>query len=834
MPTNITALVLDALGTMGTPPATADELTAMLQQWRAFFGTTATSPSTTAADLTVWSTALATLLAAPDRAQELSLVQQASDNPLLGLLLVMACMPGTAKRQAQRWWDLLSTEQGANGLITGWKIKNLPPPATGRKYLIISDLHRDAASDDRGLLTPGSIHHFKKNAALYERILDSVIADGSCTLIEAGDCEELWFVRSVADYPKQADGSLDIGAKLQEILGTYPNVYAKLRQLHYAGRYLRIYGNHDSFLKKVGTDDSIGQVLRTVMEQRPAGVTTTVPFEIYDGFIIDGVKTMMEHDVLELGGDIVDLVTQQKTLDQFVNGVLQGRLGLDSLAYTEKRRMLVTHGHQFDVWNSPDNEILGLLIANTVATFVDRNMDPFLDLRGIALEGNPLVNFGDVFSHWMIFNCWPARMAAVRFAHGVQHTPNDQRLLHDSIMFSESVATLYGTFGIALNWVDAAGNEVTPAQSRTQLDLTTPRGLMDYLSRHHLHHMCIGHTHNPHSQPAITLQNLATVAMPLAPVIKKIQSALPDFLEPQVKTMYFNSGTAGWMEGVIWGIEIDEEGQARLVFWTDNSLKPEYMDWELQPLPAAIRNNLLQGLTTALGAPVTEVEQYVEDIYTLLKNRLAALNVSPAASAAALARSTIVPVYALALSLMSSASASGLHLLKEVPKGLQGRLDALRDQFDQIRSFTIDVLLTMKRRALRGFTSNAQRDQHVIRAPISPGARSRLDRFKRILKSMGMSESEALHYGGLLLSVFDDFPRNLPFFSTLAEPLYPPAPLEESDTPVLHALLATLWMYPPQGQTVVVGDVAMNAAFAVDGTSVTLTVTIEKNVGGIV
>src|SRR4029079_17640714 len=113
-----------------------------------------------------------------------------------------------------------------------------------------------------------------------------------------------------------------------------------------------------------------------------------------------------------------------------------------------------------------------------------------------------------------------------RFAHGVQHTPNDQRLLHDSIMFSESVATLYGTFGIALNWVDAAGNEVTPAQSRTQLDLTTPRGLMDYLSRHHLHHMCIGHTHNPHSQPAITLQNLATVAMPLAPVIKKIQSAL--------------------------------------------------------------------------------------------------------------------------------------------------------------------------------------------------------------------------------------------------------------------------------------------------------------------
>jgi len=829
MAENITHQVLDALGSLDPPPTASQEMLALLQQWQAYFAAVFAPPAPLA-------TLVQTLVAAPTRAQKLDLIKQAAENPLVGLSLVFAALPGTANRQLLRWWQMLFLEQTGTGAIPGWNVKMLPAPApaSGRRYLIISDLHRDATTDDRGALQSGSIDHFKANAALYERILDFAM-DGGYTLLEGGDCEELWFVRSVADYPKKPDGTLDVAAKLQEIINSHPNVYLKLRQLHHANRYFRIYGNHDSFLKPAGNppDNSIGQVLKTAMEQRPPGLTTpAVPFEIFDAFIIDGVKSMTEHALLPFLKDTLKLARGQVTKEQYVESLLKCRLGLDSNDYTDKRRMIVTHGHQFDVWNSPDNEILGMLIANTVGMFVDRNMDPFLDVRGVAWGGNPLFEFEDLFARLPVFDSWPARQSAVRFAHEVQHKPNGQRVLNDSIMFSESIAAVYGTFGIALNWVDPAGNQVTAAQTRSApgFDVTDPEDLAEYFSRHYLHHLCIGHTHNPHSQPALTLKNLGFIAPPLLPITLLLRLILPNFLEPQLKTNYFNSGTAGWMEGVIWGIEIDETGQARLVFWSHNSIGPEYMDWELQPLPTAIKNNLLQGLTEAFKRPITELEDSVNDIYTSLKNRLALLNIAPAAIAASLERAASISIHALVAGLMSSAPARGLRYLREVRKGVQGQIDELQKQYEELRGFTFEVLFSMKRRALQGFgpAANPEWDQFVIRAPIPAPARARLERFKRVLGTMGLNQDDALHYAGMTLAAFDNFPRNLPFFSTMAEPLNPEARLEESDTPVLHALLATLWMYPPNGQTVRIGDVVLASEFALEATDVRLTVSIYK------
>ena len=825
MAQNTTHLVLDALGALEAQPAAVDEMLALLQQWQTYFAELFAPPPPLSA-------LVLTMLAAPTRAQKLDLIRQAAENPLIGLSLVIATAPGTFNRQVARWWEMLSFEQAANGTIPGWDVKTLPAPATGGpKYLIISDLHRDAASDDRGPLASDSIDHFKGNAALYERILDFAY-NGGYTLLEGGDCEELWFVRRVPDYPKKGDGTLDVAAKLQEIMNSHPQVYDKLRRLHRANRYYRIYGNHDSFLKPAGADDSIFRVLRTFMEQLPAGVSAApVPFKIFDAFIIDGVKSMTEQSAFDLLLDAIKLKRGQMTKEQYVASLLKGRLGLDSNDYTDKRKMIVTHGHQFDVWNSPGNEILGMLIANTVGTFIDRHMDPFLDCRGVALGGNPLFEFEDLFARLPVFDSWPARQSAVRFAHEVQHKPNRERVLNDSIMFSESIAAIYGTFCIGLNWVDANGNEVTAAQSRSApgFDVTDPMQLAEYYSRHYMHHLCIGHTHNPHSQPGFTLKNLGFVAPPLWPVTTLLRILLPSFLEPQVKTMYFNSGTAGWMEGVIWGIEIGQDGQARLVFWTDNSVGPEYMDWELQPMPSAIKNNLLAGLSAAFLKPITELQDSVEDIYTSVKNRLVALGMAPAAVTAAMVRAVSIPIHALVVGLMSSAPARGLRHLKEVPRGVQRRLDGLRREIEELRGFTFEVIFTMKRRALQGFTAG-EWDQLVIRAPIPASARSRLDRFKRIIKTTGLTDDAALHYAGMLLASFDEFPRNLPFFSTMAEPLNPEVRLEESDTPVLHALLGTLWMYPPKGENVRVGDVVLRSEFAVAGDEVSLTVRIEKYV----
>jgi hypothetical protein len=78
----------------------------------------------------------------------------------------------------------------------------------------------------------------------------------------------------------------------------------------------------------------------------------------------------------------------------------------------------------------------------------------------------------------------------------------------------------------------------------------------------------VGHTHWPQSRPMLHLGMLkvhnTNVAIPL-----------------RLPTLYYNSGTCGWWEGVLWGVEITSYGQPKLFYWDKGAKSPSHMSWEL-------------------------------------------------------------------------------------------------------------------------------------------------------------------------------------------------------------------------------------------------------------
>lgn len=823
-PSNVLNEMLQSLGRLSTSPV-KQEMVTLLQEWAEYFGA---SVADLKDKIGAWAGQLYVLLDGPDRKTELELLALARLNPLLGITLILSALPGTASRCALRWFTSFFVEQGKDSELPGWTIKRLPAPAPGGpKYLILSDAHRDLVSDYKGKLTIGSIDHFRSNAQLYSDVLAHAITN-HYTVIEAGDCEELWYVGDLAGYPTQPDGTLDVAKHLSDIVHDHQAIYDQLCALDADGRYIRIQGNHDSFVRYNDTDDSVGQVLRTTM-QNPA-------FTVYDGCMIEGIKTMMEPDVLGLLRDAASLAASGKA-EQLGERLLRGRLGLDSGAYTDTCKMLIAHGHQWDFWNSAENEILGLLITNTVAIFVDQHMDPFLDLRGISWAGNPLIDFGDLFTRLPIFNSWLDKQAAVRFAHQVQHMPNHDRVLQDSVVFSESLVALWAGFGMALNWRAPDGKVVTAEDSRKELDLRTHTGIAEYLGRHHFHHICIGHTHNPQSQPFLTLTNLGDLIPPLKPLTGLLQRLLPGFLQPQFKTTYFNSGTGGWMEGVIWAIRIDGDGQAHLIYWTQNSKAPELMDWELTALDNDVKQHLREGLALALQLPVNELNQHVENLVKLIRQRLIDLKIAVEEQVAVFAQAVAAPIHLLALALMDKARSVirryGLfELSQEIRNGARQAIDKALDELNRrlldVRTFMHDVMLSVKRRALRGFVLDTDVDYYIATLEISDPAKLSLNRFASILRAMGTVEDAVLHVAGLAFAGFNEFPSSLPFFSSMAASLNPAARLRDSAAPVLQSLLSTLWMYPPFNEPITIRGVAVRSTFKLDGSQIKLIVALSK------
>ncbi len=462
-----------------------------------------------------------------DEAAEWALLSMARYTPL-GIQLIIAGIFHCLRHHPLPWWKLMFKDIENDPNL---KVKRLPAPAPGGpKYLIFSDIHRDAQSDRREPLEFGSIDHFSANQPLYCEILDYAF-DHGYTVLEVGDCDELWFFRDYSIGPRE---------KLQQIVATHRPVYDRLFKLHRAGRYFRVYGNHDCYIRR----PAVFAVLQEIFDRDKAA--TDPPFEVYDFAIIDGIKTMDESIL---------------------------HFGLDSTPYTTKAPMIIAHGHQWDFWNCDENNIIGKLIVSAIATPVDFLDDPFIDAGGIAFSGSPIINFADVMANAFILQSFPAYLPACKLAHRIQHLPDRRRHTRDDIFYLESLAALTG----------ATMKVKKTAEAR------------DYQKNNLI---CLGHTHYPQSQPYYNLRSLIPFVAPLLMNLEQnISQRVHGLIRPQlalVKSRYFNSGTAGWMEGVIWAIQVDETGQARSIYWTRDTRidHPQTMDWELPVMAEELRQKL--------------------------------------------------------------------------------------------------------------------------------------------------------------------------------------------------------------------------------------------------
>jgi len=539
----------------------------------------------------------------------------------LGVLLALvgAVWNGIRPNHLVPWADLLFKNIEEDNSIKQLRLE--PPGKDGRKYLIFSDIHRDEQSDNRGPLNVGSIHHFSGHKELYLNLLEYA-DDQGYTVIEAGDAEELWFVRDFEQYP--ADRRSE--HLLQSIISWHQAIYDKQKELHGQGRFYRIIGNHDSQLR----DGSVRQHLEGAIGE------PNKPFTLYDYLIIPQVKTM-DDGLLEVVKDLWNANTDQQRVEVLKQALILDRIGLDSDPYTSRKPMIVTHGHQWDFWNCDPNNLVGKLFANTVGVTVDMLNDPLTDMGGINYGGTALVNWRDLLANLFVFNNFPTHAPARRFAHQIQHRRESDRFMIDDVMYIETLPALLSYLAMPLDHVPyndagAPGAKRTWTEFRDGLaDPGSPIGPLDAFD-HLLNQLCIGHTHYPQAAPYFDVEALLTG--PLSALIGHIRAQIAERffgIAPSLnllKSRYYNSGTAGWHEGVIWAVEINEHGEARLVYWTEDTRidRPQTMDWQLPRMDDAMRQ--------LLASRKAEVEAYLAELLEALGDSLVeiARNVGTAAS----------------------------------------------------------------------------------------------------------------------------------------------------------------------------------------------------------
>lgn len=856
----------------GTDPVPSTEaFLDLLSEWSAFVGGLTQSVQYTKTELETWAGIVQQASAMPGNDGKLFILKEVRENRMLGVGLITLAFPDRIKNGSKRWWNMLFAEQQTDGNIhlpnangAGQEpfmtVKQLPAPDpdNDHKYLIFSDIHRDSNQDDKGRYQLDSIDHFTANKDLYLQLLQYAESAGY-TVIEGGDCEELWFVGK--EYPMVGNppNKLSPADKLQQAIMSHDAVYTKLADLHKQGRYVRVQGNHDSYVK----DPAVFGVLKTKMES-----TGGPAFQIYDACIIDGVKTMMEHSAFGLVMNSFDILTGngpeagKKTVgEQLAEQMLAGKLGLNSNDYTATTRMLICHGHQFDFWNCPENELLGLLMSNTVGVPADEVMDPLIDVGGIALQGNPFIDFGAMFASLPVFNSWIDEQSSVQLAHDIQHQANSHRLLKDDIFFFETIPTFWGAFGLFLN----AGGK-TPAQSRQELGLRTAAGVplgpldkvRDYFNRHAFNHICLGHTHVPHSQPYVTLKNASAIMPPLAPVFLALDQKLAalqeklKILPTKLKTGYFNSGTAGWMQGIVWAIEIETTGQARLVYWTKNSKGPEYMDWELPPLDAenaASTAQFNQAVEDFISKPIDASDQKAEALYNQLKERIEELKGNADQFEDWMQESFTIPLDILGAGLLTPGaflqqagqkirSYTLDELKKDTSEGIEKASETIREELEEklapLRDFSLDVFMSVKRREILGFDPGEKEEIITIKVPYPSGAKDTLDKLScffapvtgGISKDPKKPSPAAQHIAAFAYSIFGDFPNNMPFFSSMDEISDPAVRARRTSTPILQAFLSTLWIYPQNGSPLNFNNVQLGTTFTIDGGWIELTVVL--------
>ena len=622
-----------------------------------------------------------------DQESEFLLIQIGRNVPLgvifalVGVLINAGRLAYDTTRDPSIWNHLLLQSIEEDDALN---VKRLDPPGNGTKYLIFSDVHRDAGSDDRGRITFGSIDHFTVHKQMYLDLLEWADNDGY-TVIEAGDGEELWFIRDFESFNGPA-------AMLSEIIATHQPIYDKLADMHSRSRYYRIIGNHDSYLR----DQPVFDVLAA---QFPDGE----PFQFYDHLIIPDVLTMND-GLLDFVFDYFGTEPDERR-DQFIERFQQqtlGRIGLDSDVYINKKPLIVTHGHQWDFWNCDRNNLVGKLFANSVGVPVDMLLDPFIDIGGIHGSGNISVNFADVLAGLPVANNFTAYAPSRKFAHEIQQQSDAQRLLIDDIFYFETLTALAAWLTMPLNVVVDSDNTRTWSQF-----LANPS--LEDLPGHLFNQIVIGHTHYPQARPFIDIEGL--LLGPLADVVQALRSALAEVsfgFEPTINFIqppYYNSGTAGWKEGVIWALEVDEHGVARLVYWTQDTRvdRPQYMDWQVPRMDDDMRVTLDQRKQEVLdyvaqtfelfGDAMRETLQNASNIASIPIGVLAAFSDELSSSATSLQVTELGVGQALSTDLLSHAKTQSQQIGQWL---LQFFLGLLRKQADNTApSYEMDLTLEL-------------------------------------------------------------------------------------------------------------------------------------------
>jgi hypothetical protein len=190
-----------------------------------------------------------------------------------------------------------------------------------------------------------------------------------------------------------------------------------------------------------------------------------------------------------------------------------------------------------------------------------------------------------------VLNNFPSYQPARKFAHQIQHQKEGHRFPIDDLFFIETIPALVSYLTMPLRFSDEQGTEHTWDPDNLIANLA-------YLPGFLFNQLCLGHTHYPQAQPYFDIEGM--LAGPLADVADDLRSTLAELLFGFelslnfIRSHYYNSGTAGWHEGVIWAIEINEHGEARLVFWTEDTRldRPQTMNWQLPRMEDALRRAL--------------------------------------------------------------------------------------------------------------------------------------------------------------------------------------------------------------------------------------------------
>jgi hypothetical protein len=480
----------------------------------------------------------------------------------LGILMLPALVIKALLTPMRIWeWfgqDVLKLKQKDRPL----KVKELGAPSetAHRKYMIFSDLHFDAPEDVRNPVF-FDVSHFTKNKDIYLNALNYCESKGY-TVIENGDCEELWYP------PGMTDG--DPLPRARSILNKHADVYDILLRMHQAGRYFRLRGNHDDYWVNNGNMGPLRQCFKDPN------------FTIWDALVIPEVKTM-ESELWEVLWKIVkewDDLDSQEILERLLDQI---PLGLSPDHYHSKKPLFILHGHQLDFWNCDEHNYLGKAITRGIAFPAD-GIDalPYF-LKGIDWDGNPLIKFWDILAKIFPWDYWPPEDFALDLTRRIENMEELDRKLQDSLSFSETFAALLPAF---LKYNGEGASLIDPAVQ-----------------------ILIGHTHYPQSRPHLTSHDLISSG---------------NLNERLVKVSYFNSGSGGWWEGVVWAVEITEKGQPRLVYWERNSPLPHLMSWELHA-PEIDWKKYLDPIKEFFEDQFEWIEKYLKELLDSLASRLKGL-----------------------------------------------------------------------------------------------------------------------------------------------------------------------------------------------------------------